>query len=77
MTLTYEQQLNSDLRWALMEGSMHFEGKSAVYSTLEKITRRLKELIRILGIPLDYSEQLDPFVREKFEEIWRSVHLDV
>jgi hypothetical protein len=44
MTLTYEQHLNSDLRWALMEGSMHFEGKSAVYSTLEKITKRLDEL---------------------------------
>jgi hypothetical protein len=44
MTLAYEQHLNDDLRWALMEGSMHFEGKSAVYSTLERITRRLEEL---------------------------------
>jgi hypothetical protein len=44
MTLAYEQHLSSDLRWALMEGSMHFEGKSAVYATLEKITKRLDEL---------------------------------
>ena len=40
----YEQHLNSDLQWALQEGSMHFEGKSAVNLTLEKITRRLAEL---------------------------------
>jgi hypothetical protein len=44
MTTIYEQQLNQDLQWALQEGSMHFEGKSAVNLTLEKITRRLKEL---------------------------------
>lgn len=44
MPLAYEQHLNTDLRWALMEGSMHFEGKSAVYSTLEKITKRLDQL---------------------------------
>jgi hypothetical protein len=44
MTVAYEQHLSSDLQWALQEGSMHFEGKSAVYNTLEKITRRLKEL---------------------------------
>jgi hypothetical protein len=44
MTITYEQHLASDLHWALQEGSMHFEGKSAVYGTLEKITKRLKEL---------------------------------
>jgi hypothetical protein len=44
MTIAYEQHLTNDLHWALREGSMHFEGRSAVYSTLEKITRRLKEL---------------------------------
>jgi hypothetical protein len=42
--MDYEQHLNSDLQWALQEGSMHFEGKSAVNLTLEKITRRLAEL---------------------------------
>ncbi|MGD0383518.1 MAG: nucleotidyl transferase AbiEii/AbiGii toxin family protein [Thermoguttaceae bacterium] len=42
--MDYEQHLNHDLHWALQEGSMHFEGKSAVNLTLEKITRRLAEL---------------------------------
>jgi hypothetical protein len=44
---TYEQQLDRDFRWALMEGSMHFEKESAVHKTLARITRRLDEL----GIP--------------------------
>jgi hypothetical protein len=44
---TYEQLLSRDLRWALREGSMHFEKESAVHKTLEKITRKLDEL----GIP--------------------------
>ena len=43
----YEQLLDRDVWWALKEGSMHFEKESAVHKTLEKITRRLKEL----GIP--------------------------
>lgn len=45
--VTYEQRLDSDLDWALREGSMHFEEASAVHKTLRKITRRLDEL----GIP--------------------------
>jgi hypothetical protein len=44
---TYEQRLSQDLRWALREGSMHFEGGSAVHRALQKIVRRLDEL----GIP--------------------------
>ena len=44
---TYEQLLGRELDWALREGSMHFEEKSAVHQTLRKITRRLDEL----GIP--------------------------
>jgi hypothetical protein len=43
----YEQQLNRDFDWALREGSMHFEEKSAVHQALRKITNRLEEL----GIP--------------------------
>jgi hypothetical protein len=42
--LAYEQLLNQNLRWALQEGSMHFEKESAVHKALEKITRRLTEL---------------------------------
>ena len=31
--ITYEQKLDRDLRWALLEGSMHFEKESAVYKS--------------------------------------------
>src|SRR5205807_7543264 len=43
----YEQLLDRDPRWALREGSMHFERESAVHKTLERIVQRLDEL----GIP--------------------------
>jgi hypothetical protein len=42
--ITYEGQLDRDLNWALREGSMHFEGDSAVHKTLRRITQRLDEL---------------------------------
>jgi hypothetical protein len=45
--ITYEQRLNSNSRWAFMEGSMHFEKESAVHKSLERIVRRLESL----GIP--------------------------
>lgn len=45
--VTYEERLNRDLRWALREGSMHFEKESAVFKTMQAITKRLTEL----GIP--------------------------
>ena len=44
---TYEQHLDDDPKWALKEGSMHFEKGSAVHKALEKIVRRLDDL----GIP--------------------------
>lgn len=31
------------------------------------------ELIRLLDLPTEFSEQLSPYVREKFLELWRSV----
>jgi hypothetical protein len=40
----YEQLLDRDPRWALREGSMHFEKESAVHKTLEAIAQRLDEL---------------------------------
>jgi hypothetical protein len=43
----YEQQLDANPRWALMEGSKHFDEKSKVFVALEKITKRLADL----GIP--------------------------
>ncbi|HYH65202.1 MAG TPA: hypothetical protein VD866_10955 [Urbifossiella sp.] len=45
--VTYEERLNRDISWALMEGSMHFEKESAVHQSLRRIARRLDEL----GIP--------------------------
>jgi hypothetical protein len=41
---TYEQALEQDPRWALSEGSRHFEAKSAVFDALRKIVNRLTEL---------------------------------
>ncbi len=42
--LTYEDRLLRDQRWALSEGSRHFEEKSAVFDALRKITNRLNEM---------------------------------
>lgn len=44
---SYEQKLARDPRWALSEGSRHFEGESAVFNALRKIARRLDEI----GVP--------------------------
>lgn len=45
--ITYEQQLDANIDWALREGSMHFESNNAVHQTLRRITRRLDEI----GVP--------------------------
>jgi hypothetical protein len=45
--VSYEKLLDSDVDWALREGSMHFEGDSAVHKALRKIVGRLEEM----GIP--------------------------
>ena len=44
MTITYAERLSTDLSAALMEGSLHFEGQSAVFQSLREITRRLDQL---------------------------------
>ena len=43
----YESLLDRDGRWALQEGSRHFEEKSAVFDSLHRIAKRLREL----GVP--------------------------
>jgi Uncharacterised nucleotidyltransferase len=43
----YEMRLSRNSRWALSEGSRHFEGRSAVFDALRKVAKRLDEL----GIP--------------------------
>lgn len=40
----YEAELDKDSRWALSEGSRHFDKKSAVFKALRKITKRLEDL---------------------------------
>ena len=42
--IPYEQRLNENRRWALMEGSMHFEKESAVFRTMLEVTKRLDDL---------------------------------
>jgi hypothetical protein len=42
--IAYEDRLDRDRRWALDQGGLHFEGKSAVQKTLRSICRRLDEL---------------------------------
>ena len=44
MTAAYETQLDSDLPWALREGSMFFEEKGGLHDTLRRVTHRLQEL---------------------------------
>lgn len=43
-TGTYEARLSANLQDALLEGSRHFEGESAVFASLARITRRLGDL---------------------------------
>jgi hypothetical protein len=43
----YEQRLNANPRWALLEGSMHFEKESKVHDSLRRNTTRLDDL----GVP--------------------------
>src|ERR1700676_921205 len=40
----YEKELDRDVDWALREGSMHFDEKSAVHDALREIVRRLREI---------------------------------
>ena len=42
--ITYEDKLNRDTAWALLEGSKHFEEKSAVHKTLSQLAKSLDEL---------------------------------
>jgi hypothetical protein len=36
----------------------------------------VQELIKLLDLPLLYGAQLAPYVQDKYEELWRSVHSD-
>jgi hypothetical protein len=41
---TYEEKLNRDTAWALEEGGMFFERRSAVHETLQRLAKSLEEL---------------------------------
>lgn len=65
--LTYEQQLDADPEWALREGSMHFDEKSAVFDALRKIVHRLKELqvpFAVVGGMALYQHKLRRFTED-------------
>jgi hypothetical protein len=83
-TLPYEQRLDEDLRWALMEGGRHFERESAVFRALDRITKRLDALeipyAVIGGMALfahglrRFTEDVDILVtREGLQEIHRKL----
>ena len=42
--LDYTQRMNADIRWALREGSLFFEGGGEVQASFRRITARLNEL---------------------------------
>ncbi len=42
--LDYTQRMNADIRWALREGGMFFQGESEVQKSLQRITARLNAL---------------------------------
>src|SRR5687768_4369529 len=44
MAGSYENRLNQDSRWAMLEGSRHFDEKDAVFDSLRGITKRLENL---------------------------------
>ena len=44
MIAAYETHLDHDLQWALREGSMFFEKNGGLHFTLQRITKRLREL---------------------------------
>src|SRR5947209_390940 len=68
--IAYEQRLDQDVRWALQEGSMHFEERSAVHSALQKIVRRLDEL----GIPYAVAGGMALFLHG-FRRFTEDVHI--
>jgi len=45
--LTYQERLSRSPRWAILEGSRHFDKTNQVFKTLERITTRLNEI----GVP--------------------------
>ena len=51
-------------------------GMSLVAHGYDRTTADVQELIRVLHLPADFSQQLDPYVRDKFAELWKSIQED-
>jgi hypothetical protein len=51
---SYESHLNGDLNWALLEGSMHFEGNSTIHRTQRRLATRLDAVFSDYG-GVDYA----------------------
>lgn len=47
---TYEERVDRDPRWALSEGSRHFESDSAVFRALERIAEPLDGIEKYNGL---------------------------
>jgi len=63
MSVAYEELLSRRWDWALREGSLHLDGRSGAHQAMHDVTRRL-------------GEQLHPFVRTKYGELWASLEAD-
>ncbi len=73
--VTYTDRLNANLRWAFLEGSLHFERENSVHKAMERITH----LLEPFGIPYvilgemalffhgvrRFSEEIDILVRRE------------
>jgi hypothetical protein len=80
----YDSRLNHNPEWAMLEGSRHFDEKSAVFDALRNITKRLNELgipyVVVGGMALfkhgfrRYTDDVDLLVtRESLERIHREL----
>jgi hypothetical protein len=82
MTAASETHLNRDLKWALGDGIRWLNLPALVELKLAsgmtnpgrlKDLADVQELIRLLPLPADFAEKLQPFVKEKYRELWQSV----
>jgi hypothetical protein len=80
----YDNRLNQNPEWAMLEGSRHFDEKSAVFDALKSITKRLDQLgipyVVVGGMALykhgfrRYTDDVDLLVtRESLDQIHREL----
>ncbi len=54
------------------EGDRHFQGEDFVFKALRKLAARL-EAIKAVGLSADFAAELNPYVRDRYLELWRGV----